>query len=124
MDTQNESLAPEELNNGLPSPEQAAELMEKATKVTSCLNALKQRSRLRPFVGKSEDGKFAVIIRDYRIEQINVDDSLETASTQEIVSHVCEAHSNALDRMEEWSASQCAALAKSAGITGDFELPF
>ena len=81
MDTQNESLTPEEPNNGMPSPEPTAELMEKATKVTSWLNALKQRSRLRPFVGKSEDGKFAVVIRDYRIEQMNADESLETAST-------------------------------------------
>ncbi len=124
MNTQNESLAPQEPYNGLPAPEMTAELLEKATKVTSWLNALKQKSRLRPFVGKSEDGKFAVVIRDYRIEQMNADESLETASTQEIVSHLCEAHSNALDRMEEWSASQCAALAKAAGITGDFELPF
>lgn len=124
MNTQNESLVPEEPHNGLPAPEKTAELLEKATKVTSWLNALKQKSRLRPFVGKSEDGKFAVVIRDYRIEQMNADESLETASTQEIISHLCEAHSNALDRMEEWSASQCAALAKAAGITGDFELPF
>lgn len=124
MNTQNESPVPEEPHNGLPAPEKTAELMEKAKAVTSWLNALKQRSRLRPFVGKSEDGKFAVVIRDYRIEQMNADESLETASTQEIVSHLCEAHSNALDRMEEWSASQCAALAKAAGITGDFELPF
>ena len=123
MNTQNESHAPEELPNGLPSPEKTAELLEKATKVTSWISALKQRSRLRPFVGKSEDGRFTVTIRDYRIEEMHADESLETASTQEIVSHLCEAHSNALDRMEEWSAGQSAAIAKAAGITGDFEMP-
>ena len=88
------------------------------------MSELKQRSRLRPFVGRSEDGKFAVVIRACRIEQMNADESLQTASTQEIVSHLCEAHNDALDKMQEWQDSQCAALAKAAGIAEGFELPF
>ena len=112
-----------EILKTLPPPEVTANLLAKANKVSSWMSELKQRSRLRPFIGKSEDEKFAVIIRDYRIEQMNADESLETASTQEIVSHLCEAHNDALDRMEEWISSQCAALAKAAGITDDFELP-
>ena len=123
MNTQNESQAPEELPNGLPSPEKTAELLEKATKVTSWMSALKQQSRQRPFVGKSKDGKFAIVIRAYRIESLNADESLETASVREIVSRLCEAHNDALDKMEEWTSSQCAVLAKAAGITGDFEMP-
>ena len=108
----------------LPSPEKTAELLTKANKVSSWMSELKQRSRLRPFVGKSEDGKFAVVIRDYRIESLNADESLESASAQEIVSRLCEAHDDALDKMEEWTASQCAALAKAAGIADGLELPF
>jgi len=114
----------EEHGDNLPSPEMTAELIERATKVTSWMSALKQQSRQRPFGGKSEDGKFAIVIRDYRIESLNADESLESASAQEIVSRLCEAHSDALDKMEDWIASQSAALAKAAGITGDFELPF
>lgn len=124
MDTQNESLAPEELNNSLPSPEQTAELIEKAKRVTTGLDALKQSSRLRPFVGKSADGKFSVVIRDYKIEEMRADPSLETASTQEIVSHLLEAHSNAVDVSRAWVSSKFAEVAKFAGITGDFGLPF
>ena len=108
----------------LPSPEKTAELLSKATKVSSLISELKQRSRLRPFVGKSEDGKFAVVIRDYRIESLNADESLESASAQEIVSRLCEAHSDALDKMEDWVASQSAAIANAAGIADGFELPF
>lgn len=122
MDTQNESLAPEELNNSLPSPEQTAELIEKAKRVTTGLDALKQSSRLRPFVGKSADGKFSVVIRDYKIEEMRADPSLETASTQEIVSHLLEAHSNAVDVSRAWVSSKFAEVAKFAGIT-DFGLP-
>ena len=113
----------EEHGDNLPSPEVTADLIEKATKVTSWMSALKQQSRQRPFVGKSKDGKFAIVIRAYRIESLNADESLETASTQEIVSRLCEAHNDALDKMEEWTTSQCAVLAKAAGITGDFEMP-
>lgn len=123
MDTQNESLAPEELNNSLPSPEQTAELIEKAKRVTTGLDALKQSSRLRPFVGKSADGKFSVVIRDYKIEEMRADPSLETASTQEIVSHLLEAHSNAVDVSRAWVSSKFAEVAKFAGIAGDFGLP-
>ena len=122
MDTQNESLAPEELNNSLPSPEQTAELIEKAKRVTTGLDALKQSSRLRPFVGKSADGKFSVVIRDYKIEEMRADPSLETASTQEIVSHLLEAHSNAVDVSRAWVSSKFAEVAKFAGIAGDFGL--
>ena len=74
-------------------------------------------------MGKSEDGKFCVVLRDYRIVSLHADESLKAASAQEIVSRLCEAHNDALDKMEEWSDSQCAALAKAAGITGDFEFP-
>ena len=88
------------------------------------MSALKQRSRRRPFVGMSEDGKFQVVLRGCRIESLNADESLETASVQEIVSHLCEAHNDALDKMEAWSAAQCEALAKAAGIEGILELPF
>lgn len=124
MNTPNESQATEELDNGLPSPEETAVLLGKARKVTSWLSALKQQTRRRPFVGKSADGKFCVVLRAYRIESLNADETLAGASVQEIVSRLCEAHNDALDNMEAWSASQCEALAKAAGITGDFELPF
>ena len=43
------------------STEETAELLGKATKVTSWLSALKQQTRQRPFVGKSADGKFCVV---------------------------------------------------------------
>ena len=124
MDTMIEPNASEDIHETLPSPEMTAELLAKATKVSSWMSALKQRSRQRPFLGKSEDGKFAIVIRDYRIESLNADESLETASAQEIVSRLCEAHNDALDKMEEWTASQCEALAKAAGIADGFELPF
>ena len=124
MNTPNESQATEELDNGLPSPEETAVLLGKARKVTSWLSALKQQTRRRPFVGKSADGKFCVVLRAYRIESLNADETLAEATVQEIVSRLCEAHNDALDKMEAWSASQCEALAKAAGITGDFELPF
>ncbi len=124
MDTLIEPNASECHREALPSPEKTAELLAKATKVSSWMSALKQRARQRPFIGKSEDGKFAIVIRDYRIESLNADDSLGTASVQEIVSRLCEAHNDALDKMEEWSNSQCEALAKAAGIAEGFELPF
>ena len=124
MNKQKESQAPEELRKGLPSPEETAELLGKATKVTSWFSALKQQTRRRPFLGKSADGKFCVVLRDYRIESLNADETLAGASVQEIVSRLCEAHNDAIDNMEAWSASQCEALAKAAGIKGDFELPF
>ena len=114
----------EDCNETLPSPEKTAELLAKATKVSSWMSELKHRSRQRPFIGKSEDGKFAIVIRDYRIESLNADESLETASVQDIVSRLCEAHNDALDKMEEWTANQCEALAKAAGIADGFELPF
>lgn len=75
MNKQKESQAPEELRKSLPSPEEAAELLGKATKVTSWLSALKQQTRRRPFLGKSEDGKFCVMLRDYRIESLNADET-------------------------------------------------
>ena len=50
------------------STEETAELLGKATKVTSWLSALKQQTRRRPFLVKSEDGKFCVVLRDYRID--------------------------------------------------------
>ena len=124
MDTMTEPNESEDCREALPSPEETAELLAKATKVSSWMSALKQRSRQRPFIGKSIDGKFAVVIRDYRIESLNADESLKSASAQEIVSRLCEAHNDALDKMEEWTASQCAALAKAAGIADGFELPF
>jgi len=123
MNTPNELQATEELRKDLPSPEETAELLGKATKVTSWLSALKQQTRQRPFVGTSSDGKFCVVLRDYRIISLNADETLAKASVQEIVSHLCAAHNDALDNMESWSSSQCEALAKAAGITGDFELP-
>lgn len=124
MNTQIKQQASEECHDVLPSPEATAELLSKATKVTSWLSALKQRTRQRQFVGTSADRKFCVVLRDYRIESLNADETLANASVQEIVSRLCEAHNDALDKMEAWSASQCEALAKAAGITGDFELPF
>ena len=124
MHTQNESQTQEELHKGLPSPEETAKLFEKATKISSWMSALKQQSRFRPFVGKSADGKFCVVLRDYRIASLHADETLAEASVQEIVSRLCEAHNDALDKMEAWSDSQCEALVKAAGITGDFELPF
>ncbi len=123
MNTKTEPIASEDSRETLPSPEQTAELLAKATKVSSWMSALKQRARQRPFIGKSADGKFAVVIRDYRIESLNADESLETASVQEIVSRLCEAHNDALDKMEEWTDSQCEALARAAGIADGFELP-
>ena len=124
MNTQNESQGQEEFRKDRPSPEMTAELLAKAKKVTAWLSALKQRSRLRPFVGTSTDGKFCVVLRNHHIESLNADETLADASVQEIVSRLCEAHNDALDKMEAWSASQCEALAKAAGIQGDFELPF
>ena len=124
MNTTTKRNEKEEILENLPPPEKTAELLAKAMKVSSWMSELKQRSRLRPFVGKSEDGKFAVVIRDYRIESLNADESLESASSQEIVSRLCVAHSDSLDKMEEWTASQCETLAKAAGITDGFELPF
>lgn len=124
MDTMIGRITEEDRREAVPSPEMTAELLAKAGKVSSWMSELKQKSRLRPFVGKSDDGKFAIVIRDYRIESLNADESLETASVQEIVSRLCEAHNNALDKMEEWTASQCEALAKAAGIADGFELPF
>ena len=124
MDSMIDPNASEDSRKPLPSPEKTAELLAKATKVSSWISALKQRSRERPFVGKSKDGKFTVILRDCRIESLNADESLETASIQEIVARLCEAHSDAVDKMEDWSASQCAALAKAAGIADGLELPF
>ena len=124
MNTQNESQAPEKLRKDLPSPEATAELLGKATKVTSWLSALKQQTRQRPFAGKSEDGKFCVVLRDYRIVSLNADETLVWASAKEIVSRLCEAHNDAINKIEAWSASQCEALAKAAGIANGFELPF
>ena len=124
MNTQNESQAPEKLRKDLPSPEETAELLGKATKVTSWLSALKQQTRQRPFAGKSEDGKFCVVLRDYRIVSLNADETLVGASTQVIVSRLCEAHNDAINKIEAWSASQREALAKAAGIADGFELPF
>ena len=80
MNKQKESQAPEELRKGMPSPEETAELLGKATKVSSWLSALKQSTRRRPFIGKSTDGRFAVVLRDYRIESLNADESLENVS--------------------------------------------
>jgi DNA-binding protein YbaB len=124
MDVQNKQRDPEQCYETLPPPERTAELLAKATELSSWISALKQRSRQRPFVGKSEDGRFVVVLRDCRIESLNADESLGTASAQEIISLLCEAHNDAIDNREQWFANQCEALAKAAGITGDFELPF
>lgn len=124
MDTMGKLRKHDELYENLLSPEKAAELLEKASKVTSWLSAMKQQARKRSFAGKSADGKFCVVLRDYRIVSLNADATLTKVSIQEIVSRRCEAHNDALDRMEEWGANQCATLVKAAGITGDFELPF
>ena len=113
-----------EKHENLPSPEQTAELLEKASKVTSWLDALKQKTMERPFVGKSDDGTFCVVLRNYRIESLSAEESLKDASAQEIVSRLCEAHNAALTAMDEWSAKQCANLARAAGITGQLKLPF
>ena len=96
MNTQIKQQASEECHDALPSPEMTAELLSKATKVTSWLSALKQRSRQRQFVGTSADRKFCVVLRDYRIESLNADETLAHASVQEIVSRLCEAHIDAL----------------------------
>ena len=66
MNTATKRNEKEEILENLPTPEKTAELLAKANKVSSWMSELKQRSRLRPFVGKSEDGKFAIVIRDYR----------------------------------------------------------
>ena len=124
MDTMIEDNAAEDCREHVPSPEVTAKLLAKANKVSSWMTELKHRSQQRPFIGKSEDGKFAIVIRDYRIESLNADESLETASVQDIVSRLCEAHNDAIDKMEEWTANQCEALAKAAGIADGFELPF
>jgi len=100
MNKQKESQALEELRKGLLSPEETAELLGKATKVTSWLSALKQQTRRRSFLGKSADGKFCVVLRDYRVESLNADETLAGASVQEIVSRLCEAHNDAIDNME------------------------
>ena len=124
MDVQNKKQEPEQCYETPPPPERTAELLAKATEISSWISALKQRSRLRPFIGKSADGKFVVVLRDYRIESLNADESLATASVQEIISRLCEAHNDAIDNREQWFANQCEALTKATGITGDFELPF
>ncbi len=124
MDVQNKQREPEKCFESQPSPERTAELLAKATEISSWMSALKQRSRDRPFVGKSADGKFVAVLRDYRIESLHADESLEMASVQEIVSRLCEAHNDAIDNREQWFAKQCEALSKAAGITSTFELPF
>lgn len=124
MEVQEKQREPKTCCETLQPPERTTELLAKATEISSWMSALKQRSRQRPFVGKSADGRFVLVLRDYRIESLNADESLATASAREIVSRLCEAHNDALDKMEAWSAIQREALAKAAGITGDFELPF
>lgn len=123
MSNQNKPREAECDYENLPSPQKTAELLAKASEVTTGLSAVKRQLRQRPFVGTSADGKFCVVLRDYRIVSLNADETLAEASVQEIVSHLCAAHNDALDKMESWSSSQCEALAKAAGITGDFELP-
>lgn len=123
MSTHDKSQSPEVIHKGLPSPEETAKLMEKASKVSSGLSALKRQTMLRPFVGKSADGLCSVLLRGYRIESLNVDESIMAAPAQEILPRLCEAHGNAVDKMDDFAASRCAALAKAAGITGDFEMP-
>ena len=106
------------------SPEVTAELFAKASKVSSWITALKQKSKRRPFIGISEDGKFRVTLCDYRIVSLNAAESLADASAQDIVSHLCEAHNDALDKMEAWYDGQCEAIARAVGIGGGFEMPF
>lgn len=55
MSTTTKKNEKEEILENLPPPEATAELLAKANKVSSWMSELKQRSRLRLFVGKSED---------------------------------------------------------------------
>lgn len=87
-------------HEAIPCPEVTAELLAKASKVNAWITALQQKSKLRPFVGISADGKFRVTLRDYRIVSLHADESLADASAQDVVSHLCEAHNDALDKME------------------------
>ena len=123
MDAMIEEIAGEDCRETLPPLEKTAELIAKATKVSGWMSELKQRSKQRPFAGRSADGRFVVVLRGNKIESLKADESLRDASTQEIVSRLCEAHNDAVDKMDEWCAVQCAALAKAAGISGNFELP-
>ncbi len=111
-------------HEAIPCPEVTAELLAKASKVNAWITALQQKSKLRPFVGISADGKFRVTLRDYRIVSLHADESLADASAQDVVSHLCEAHNDALDKMEAWHNGQYEAIARAVGIGSDFKMPF
>lgn len=124
MDNKTDTPIGGDEHEAIPSPEVTAELFAKASKVSAWITALKQKSKRRPFVGISEDGKFRVTLRDYRIVSLDADESLAEASAQDIVSHLCEAHNDALDKLEAWSNGQYEAIARTVGIGSDFEIPF
>ena len=85
------------------SPEDTAELLTKASKVSSWMSALKKKAQMRPFVGTSEDGMVALTIRNYRIESVNVNDTLAGALAEDVLPRIFEAHNDALDKMDAWT---------------------
>ena len=106
------------------SQEDTAELLTKASKVSSWMSALKKKAQMRPFVGTSEDGMVALTIRNYRIESVNVNDTLAGALAEDVLPRIFEAHNDALDKMDAWTESQYATICSSIGIDSNIELPF
>lgn len=116
----NASRAP----NRVLSQEETAEILSMASKVGAWMSALKRKSERRPFTGACEDSSIVLTICNHRIESIQTNGNVANMSPGEIVSRVCEAHNDALDKMEDWTAAQCEVVAKTCHIEGDVQLPF
>lgn len=104
--------------------EQATELMFKASKVSAWLTALKKKAEFRPQEGVSEDASVVVTVRNYRIVSIQMREDVSQMAIDEILPRICQAHNDALDRIESWLTAQYETIAKTFGIGDDVQLPF
>lgn len=106
------------------SEDQTADLLSKASKVSTWMTALKHKSELRPHIGISEDESVIVTIRSNRIASIRTREDIAQKPLADIIRSICEAHNDAVDKMEAWTCSEYEKISKTLGIDGDFKLPF
>lgn len=106
------------------SREQTADLLSKASKVSTWMSVLKNKAERRPCVGVCDDESVIVTIRDHRIESIQTREDVGAMPLNDILARICEAHNDALDKLDAWTISQYETMSKELGIDGEFRLPF
>lgn len=106
------------------TPEETSDLLSKASKVSAWMSALKKRSELRSYTGSCRDSSVLMTIRNNRIESIQTKGDFANMPINEILSRLCEAHNDALDKMEAWTMKQYENIVTALAIPPDLELLF